>query len=51
MERNELEKISDFSVGEENMAFAHLSLAILAEGTSNEWLEPVTEKEYGKLKN
>lgn len=32
-------------------AFAHLSLSILVEGASNEWLEPVTDEEYAKLKN
>lgn len=31
-------------------AFAHLSLSVPTEGSSNEWLEPVTNEEYSKLK-
>lgn len=31
-------------------AFAHLSLAVPQEGASNEWLEPVTDEVYNKLK-
>lgn len=31
-------------------AFAHLSLSVPTEGASNEWLEPVTDEEYSKLK-
>lgn len=31
-------------------AFAHLSLSVLVEGASNEWLEPVTDEAYNKLK-
>ena len=30
--------------------FAHLAFEIEGEGTSNEWLEPVTDAEYAKLK-
>lgn len=30
--------------------FAHLAMAVPGEGTSNEWLEPVTDEEYSKLK-
>jgi Uncharacterized conserved protein, contains double-stranded beta-helix domain len=30
--------------------FAHLAVEVPAEGGSNEWLEPVTDEEYGKLK-
>ena len=30
--------------------FAHLAFAIPGEATSNEWLEPVTDEEYDKLK-
>lgn len=30
-------------------AFAHLSLSVTKEGSSTEWLEPVTDKEYEKL--
>lgn len=30
--------------------FAHLALAVPGTGTSNEWLEPVTDEEYDKLK-
>ncbi|MDD7409035.1 MAG: carboxymuconolactone decarboxylase family protein [Anaerovoracaceae bacterium] len=29
--------------------FAHLSVAVPGENTSNEWLEPVTDEEYSKL--
>lgn len=29
--------------------FAHLALAVPQKGASNEWLEPVTDKEYAKL--
>jgi len=29
--------------------FAHLAMAVPGEGTSNEWLEPVTDEEYNKL--
>lgn len=31
-------------------AFAHLSLSVPKEGSSNEWCEPVTDEEYSKLK-
>ncbi|MEQ8196755.1 MAG: cupin domain-containing protein [Clostridiaceae bacterium] len=31
-------------------AFAHLSLSVLTEGSSNEWCEPVKDEEYNKLK-
>lgn len=30
--------------------FAHIAIAVPAEGASNEWLEPVSDKEYSKLK-
>ncbi|MDR1521035.1 MAG: carboxymuconolactone decarboxylase family protein [Planctomycetota bacterium] len=30
--------------------FSHLALEIPAEGASNEWVEPVTDEEYGRLK-
>ena len=30
--------------------FAHLAFEISGENTSNEWLEPVTDEEYDKLK-
>ena len=30
--------------------FAHIAIEVPAEGSSNEWLEPVTDEEYGKLK-
>lgn len=30
--------------------FAHLSLSVPTEGSSNEWCEPVTDEEYNKLK-
>lgn len=30
--------------------FAHLAIEVPAEGGSNEWLEPVSDEEYGKLK-
>lgn len=30
--------------------FTHIALAVPAEGSSNEWLEPVTDEEYNKLK-
>ena len=30
--------------------FAHLAFEIAGENTSNEWLEPVTDEEYDKLK-
>lgn len=30
--------------------FAHLAIEVPAEGGSNEWLEPVTDEEYGNLK-
>ena len=29
--------------------FAHLAFEVPGENTSNEWLEPVTDEEYGKL--
>lgn len=29
--------------------FAHIAIEIPGENTSNEWLEPVTDEEYGKL--
>lgn len=30
--------------------FQHIAIAVPAEGASNEWLEPVTDEEYDKLK-
>ena len=30
--------------------FAHLAVEVPAEGGSNEWLEPVSDEEYGRLK-
>ena len=30
--------------------FAHLAVEIPAQGASNEWLEPVSEDDYGKLR-
>lgn len=30
--------------------FSHLAVEVPAEGSSNEWLEPVKEEEYSKLK-
>ena len=30
--------------------FAHLAIEVPAEGSSNEWLETVSDEEYGKLK-
>jgi len=30
--------------------FSHLAIEISGENTSNEWLEPVTDEEYDKLK-
>lgn len=33
-----------------NSWFAHLAVEVPAEGTSNEWLEPVDSEEYNKLK-
>jgi len=32
-----------------DQAFAHLSLSVPKEGATNEWLEPVSDAEYGKL--
>ncbi len=29
--------------------FQHIAIAVPAEGATNEWLEPVTDEEYGKL--
>ncbi|HAH63525.1 MAG TPA: cupin domain-containing protein [Treponema sp.] len=29
--------------------FVHIAVAVPAQGASNEWLEPVTDDEYGKL--
>jgi len=33
-----------------NSWFAHLAIEVPAEGAANEWLEPVSEAEYNKLK-
>lgn len=30
--------------------FAHLAFEVHGENSSNEWLEPVTDEEYNKLK-
>ena len=30
--------------------FAHVTVEVPAEGASNEWLEPVSDEEYNKLK-
>ena len=34
-----------------NSWFAHLSVEVPGENTSNEWLEPVSEEDYNKLKS
>lgn len=36
-------------VQQEDSWFQHLSLEVPGEGTSNEWLEPVTDEVYDKL--
>lgn len=33
-----------------NEWFQHLAVEVPAEGASNEWLEPVSDEDYGKLK-
>lgn len=33
-----------------NSWFQHLAIEVPGEGTSNEWLEPVSDEDYGKLK-
>lgn len=33
-----------------NSWFSHIAIEVPAEGSSNEWLEPVSDEEYGKLK-
>ena len=30
--------------------FAHLAIEVAGEETSNEWLEPVSDSDYGKLR-
>ena len=30
--------------------FSHLAIEVEGEDTSNEWLEPVSDEDYGKLK-
>lgn len=30
--------------------FSHIAIEVPAEGASNEWLEPVLDEEYNKLK-
>ena len=30
--------------------FQHIAIAVPADGASNEWLEPVTDEEYDKLR-
>lgn len=37
-------------LGEFAPKFAHLSFEVPGENSSNEWLEPVTDEEYNKLK-
>ena len=32
-----------------NSWFAHLAVVVPAEGSSNEWCEPVSDEEYNKL--
>lgn len=34
---------------EENRWFLHLSIEVPAEGSSNEWLESVSDEDYNKL--
>jgi len=34
-----------------NSWFAHLAVAVPAEGAANEWLEPVSDQEYNRLKS
>jgi hypothetical protein len=50
MERKELENVSEFTLGDKNAAFAHLSLIVPTEGSSNKWWEAVTDEQYCKLK-
>ena len=37
-------------LGEFAPKFAHLACEVPGENSSNEWLEPVTDEEYNKLK-
>ena len=37
-------------LGELAPKFAHLAFEVPGENSSNEWLEPVTDEEYNKLK-
>ena len=37
-------------LGEFAPKFAHLAFEVPGENSSNEWLEPVTDEEYNKLK-
>ena len=37
-------------LGEFAPEFAHLAFEVPGENSSNEWLEPVTDEEYNKLK-
>ena len=30
-------------------SFAHIAIEVPAEGSSNEWLEPVSDEDYAKL--
>lgn len=55
----EIKATTVFPMGEENKMFekffigkswfAHLAIEVPAEGATNEWLEPVTDEEYGRL--
>ena len=43
--------VSSTGMGRQRIVgFAHIAIEIPGENTSNEWLEPVSKEEYGKLK-
>ena len=38
-----------FPIGAPDEWFSHLAIEVPGENGSNEWLEPVSDEEYGKL--
>ena len=54
--RNEARRLHQYSGRSETLAwaapdewFSHLAIEVPGENSSNEWLEPVSDEEYGKL--
>ncbi|MCB2354566.1 cupin domain-containing protein [Clostridium estertheticum] len=47
---NILPEVKHWHGAAKDSTFSHLAVEVPAEGASNEWLDPVTDEVYGKLK-